>query len=63
MARLEQEAQEWIEQITGEYFSGSFAESLKDGIILCKCVGEQLAYRPTPNNSRAIATPTNHNPI
>lgn len=30
------EAQEWIETVTGERFSGSFHESLKDGVLLCK---------------------------
>lgn len=34
--QLEREAQEWIEQIVGEAFPGSFADSLKDGVILCK---------------------------
>jgi len=34
--RVEREAQEWIEEITGMAFPGdSFAESLKDGVILC----------------------------
>jgi hypothetical protein len=33
----EQEARQWIEQLIGESFpSDDFAESLKDGVILCK---------------------------
>lgn len=35
---LEKEAQLWIEAVTGESFPGTFQESLKDGVILCKCV-------------------------
>jgi hypothetical protein len=34
--RLENEAQNWIEEMTGIQFDSDFAESLKDGIILCK---------------------------
>jgi hypothetical protein len=35
--QLDQEAQDWIEQIIGEKFpSGSYEDALKDGIILCK---------------------------
>ncbi|CAM9839230.1 unnamed protein product, partial [Phaeothamnion confervicola] len=34
----EAKAKEWIEQVTGEVFSGAFAESLKDGVLLCKLV-------------------------
>ena len=35
-SRQEREAQEWIEEITGLAFLGdTFAESLKDGVILC----------------------------
>ena len=38
-SNLENEAQDWIEAITGERFTGgSFAESLKDGILLCRFV-------------------------
>lgn len=33
---LEKEAQTWIEAVTGESFPGTFQESLKDGVILCK---------------------------
>lgn len=45
-SRLEREAQEWIEEITGVAFPGpTFADSLKDGIILCKCVAAMLAER------------------
>lgn len=33
---LEAEAQQWIEEMTGETFPADFASSLKDGIILCK---------------------------
>jgi hypothetical protein len=33
---LEKEAQQWIEAVTGESFPGTFHESLKDGVILCK---------------------------
>ena len=36
--RVEREAQEWIEAVVGERFEGSFAESLKDGVILCKLI-------------------------
>jgi hypothetical protein len=37
--RLENEAQEWIEAISGRRFRGeTFADSLKDGVILCQCV-------------------------
>jgi hypothetical protein len=33
------EAQEWIEEITGESFaSNDFHESLKSGVLLCKYV-------------------------
>ena len=32
----EQEAQAWIEAVLGEPFPGSFADSLKDGVILCR---------------------------
>ncbi len=36
-SRNEREAQEWIEEITGMGFVGdSFADSLKDGVILCQ---------------------------
>ncbi|GMG17655.1 unnamed protein product [Phytophthora fragariaefolia] len=31
----EEEAQEWIEAVLGEKFLASFADSLKDGVILC----------------------------
>ncbi len=45
--QLEDEARDWIEAITGEEFSDSsnFAESTRDGVLLCKCV-RQLAYLP-----------------
>jgi hypothetical protein len=33
---IEREAQDWIEAITGCQFPGGFADSLKDGVILCK---------------------------
>eukprot|EP00903_Cladosiphon_okamuranus_P008703 g8337.t1 len=33
---LEAEAQEWIEAVTGEAFEGGFADSLRDGVKLCK---------------------------
>lgn len=36
----EQEAQEWIEAITGESFTGSFEDSLRDGILLCKVMNK-----------------------
>jgi hypothetical protein len=39
---LERQAMEWTEAISGESFAGpTFAESLKDGLILCKCVLRQ----------------------
>jgi hypothetical protein len=36
--KLDGEAQEWIEKITGEKFPAgvSYEDALKDGIILCK---------------------------
>lgn len=36
--KLEKEATEWIELVTGESFDGSktFQENLKDGTLLCK---------------------------
>ena len=38
-ARTEREAKEWIEEMTGIPFPApTFADSLKDGTILCKCV-------------------------
>ncbi|KAG0735157.1 hypothetical protein G6F57_007958 [Rhizopus arrhizus] len=37
----EQEAKRWIEEIIGEQFPlDDFAESLKDGVILCKMIGK-----------------------
>lgn len=43
---LQSESQDWIEQITGEGFAGeTWADSLKDGIILCK-----LANALKPNS-------------
>lgn len=36
----EQEAQAWIETITGEPFRGNFEESLRDGILLCKLMNK-----------------------
>lgn len=37
----EQEAQQWIETITGERFSQpTFEESLRDGILLCKLMNK-----------------------
>lgn len=37
----EQEAQAWIETITGERFSkGNFEDSLRDGILLCKLMNK-----------------------
>ena len=42
-SRLEAEAQQWIEEITGIEFQGStFEDSLRDGVILCKCVRRRL---------------------
>lgn len=35
---LEREAREWIEEIVGIKFDASFADSLKDGAILCRLV-------------------------
>jgi predicted DNA-binding WGR domain protein len=32
------QAQAWVETLTGEKFPGSFHESLKDGILLCKAL-------------------------
>lgn len=37
--KLFEEAQEWIETVVGEPFRGeNFADSLKDGVLLCKYV-------------------------
>ena len=37
-------AQNWIEEMTGcNLNEGTFADSLKNGIILCKCVRRSLA--------------------
>ncbi|CEJ01042.1 hypothetical protein RMCBS344292_15081 [Rhizopus microsporus] len=39
----EQEARAWIEDLIGERFpSDDFAESLKDGVILCKVIGKLM---------------------
>ena len=36
---VEREAREWIEKVTGDAFTGKdFQDSLKDGLLLCKCV-------------------------
>ena len=42
MAAQEAEAKEWIERILGIAFESTFAESLKDGAILCRCVTPNL---------------------
>jgi len=49
----EAEAQAWIEAIVGEPFShpGDYAESLKDGIMICK-----LANKLTPGSVKKINT-------
>jgi transgelin len=44
--------QEWIEEMTGLHFSGTFAESLKDGVILCK-----LANKIRPGSVPKINEP------
>ncbi|KAL9553307.1 hypothetical protein PS6_003998 [Mucor atramentarius] len=37
----EQQARQWMEELIGEKFpSDDFAESLKDGVILCKVIGK-----------------------
>lgn len=36
----EQEAQAWIEAIVGERFRGSFEDSLRDGVLLCKLMNK-----------------------
>lgn len=37
--KREQEVREWIESLSGEKFSSpDFYSSLKDGVLLCKCV-------------------------
>jgi hypothetical protein len=42
--QLEYEARDWIEAITGEAFrSDQFADALKDGVLLCKCVHAERA--------------------
>lgn len=33
---LQAEAQQWVEGVTGEAFDGEFADSLRDGVKLCK---------------------------
>lgn len=39
LRRLQDEAREWIEAITGEEFpTDDWVESLKDGVLLCMCV-------------------------
>ncbi|GAA5798983.1 hypothetical protein HPULCUR_004392 [Helicostylum pulchrum] len=39
----EQEARKWMEEIIGEPLpSDDFAESLKDGVVLCKVIGKLL---------------------
>ena len=39
--KVEREAQAWIEAMTGESFGGSsFADGLKDGVLLCKLVNK-----------------------
>ncbi len=53
---LEQEAHEWIESVSGESFTGSsFADSLKDGVILCKCVRGSTAHRSRARLARSRA--------
>ncbi|CAF4454194.1 unnamed protein product, partial [Adineta steineri] len=38
---LDREAQQWIEEVTGEKFpSGSYEDALKDGILLCKLINK-----------------------
>lgn len=52
-AHVEREAREWIEAMTGIPFSGiSFADSLKDGVILCK-----LANKIRPGSVPKINEP------
>lgn len=39
LRRLQDEAKDWIEDLTGEDFpSDDWVESLKDGVLLCMCV-------------------------
>jgi hypothetical protein len=38
VAALEADAQNWIEEVTGERFFSDYVTSLKDGVLLCKCV-------------------------
>ena len=59
--------QNWIEEMTGcNMNEGTFADSLKDGIILCKCVrtaATQLsldAARLVPAAAAATASPPSH---
>lgn len=35
---LESQAQSWIEEVTGEPFSGTFAEDIRDGRRLCNLI-------------------------
>ncbi|XP_006815489.1 myophilin-like isoform X2 [Saccoglossus kowalevskii] len=47
----EAEVQEWIETLTGEKFPSDYAESLRDGIILCK-----LANTLVPGSVKKVNT-------
>ena len=54
-AYLEDEARNWIEQITGESLDGGFAKPLNDGIILCKCVRTRGSGRSHTVKRAALA--------
>lgn len=43
--QCEQEIRECIEEVTGHCISNNLMDSLKDGIILCKCISK-LQARP-----------------
>jgi hypothetical protein len=58
--RVAREAREWIEEITGVNFkhgsetSEDFADSLKDGVILCKCVCGAGGGAASPHPARHV---------
>lgn len=38
--KLEKEAREWIESVTNQKLEGTFAASLKSGVVLCNLVNK-----------------------
>lgn len=53
---LQAEAREWIEAITGEALEGEFADSLRDGVKLCK-----LLNMIKPNSIKRVNTKEGQN--